>query len=216
MKFHTPNLFLVMLIILILGMVSYRVTYALFSSSATSGNNAFSTASDFSPVTPPQEITPTPTSTPSSTPSVSPSPTFSPSQSASSSPTPIPVVDLQINEFMAHPNSGNEWVEIINMGNTTINLTGWVIFDGNNSRGDDLSLSGTITAGQILAFNHSSGWLNDAGDKLNLENNLGATLSATTYASSTIDKSIGHAADGVGAFKTCTTVTKGTTNNGFC
>ncbi len=204
---------LIGMILVFLTLISYRVTYALFSSTNSNSGNLFTAASLF-PQTPPQEITPTVTpieaTTPTATPSLTPTPTISPI------PTPAPITNLQINEFMTQPSIGDEWVEIINIGNTSINLTGWGIFDANNTRADDLALTGTITPGQILAFNHSAGWLNNAGDGLNLENNLGATVSAQTYASSSANVSIGRNIDGTGSFKNCNTSTKGLTNNGSC
>lgn len=139
MKFFTPNLILVGILMVVLAMISYRVTYALFSSSATNGNNSFSAVSVFIPVTPPQEITPTVTpvetssSTPiptpilSPTPSVSPTPTLLPSPSPAPSPTPIPG-KIVINEIFQGADAA-EWIELHNTGGVSVNVSGWKIKD---------------------------------------------------------------------------------------
>ncbi len=202
------------IVFVFLALLSYRATYALFSDTASSTGNMFTAASIFPSLSP--TTTPVETLTPTLIPSETTSPTGIPTLSPSPTVTPIQTTNLQINEFMPHPGAGDEWVEIINIGNVSINLNGWKVFDGNSTRNDDLSLIGTINPGQIMAFNHSSGWLNDSGDILNLENNLGATLSATSYVSSTIDKSTGRNPDGTGLFKTCGAISFGITNVGFC
>lgn len=207
------HILLVGVLMVVLALMSYRATYALFSNSATSNGNVFSAAAEFPQASP--LVSPTILGTETGIPTS----TITPTQTPTSSPTPTPSARpalVVINEFMPHPGTGDEWVEIINLGESPENLTGWGIFDGNSSRTDDLFLSGSINPGQIIAFNHAAAWLNDSGDSLNLENNFTATVSATSYASSTIDKSLGHAVDGVGVFKICTTFTKGSTNNGFC
>ena len=64
---------------------------------------------------------------------------------------------------MPKPDDQTEWVELYNLSSETIDLSGWKIKDGNSSITDDLNLSGQITPGGFIAFDHNKGWLNDSG-----------------------------------------------------
>jgi len=67
-----------------------------------------------------------------------------------------------VNEFLANPSTGDEWIELYNPTGEDISLDGWTIEDGaGNSLGD---LSGkTLPANGYLVFNFSNK-LNNKGD----------------------------------------------------
>lgn len=80
--------------------------------------------------------------------------------------------EVIINEFISHPYTGEkEWVELLNTGDSPIDLTGWKMTElsspgTNPTENDFLSLSGTID--YILVFEISSSKLNDTGDSIGL------------------------------------------------
>jgi hypothetical protein len=82
--------------------------------------------------------------------------------------------EVIINEFISHPNTGEkEWVELLNTGDSPIDLTGWKLTElsspgTNPTENDFLSLSGTID--HILVFEIGSSKLNDTGDSVGLYN----------------------------------------------
>jgi hypothetical protein len=78
-----------------------------------------------------------------------------------------------INEFVSHPASGSEWVEILNTTNSPINLSGWNLTELSNPSTTAtenllLGLSGSIPAMGLRVFNVSG--LNDSGDSVGLYN----------------------------------------------
>ncbi len=92
--------------------------------------------------------------------------------------------DVVINEFYSTVPSGSsdpEWVEIRNTTASPIDLTGWVIKDGNSSTDDDITLTETIPANGILVFDHVFGWLNNGGDTISLLDPSSVVISSVAY-----------------------------------
>ena len=97
------------------------------------------------------------------------------------------VPDVVISEFMSHPSSGSEWVELLNNTSSDIPLTGWKLTELTDpdaiqplvpTEVELISLSGTLPANGILVFDVSG--LNDPGDSIGLYN--GATpVNRVTY-----------------------------------
>lgn len=102
------HILLVGMILVVLALVSYRVTYALFSDTASSTSNSFAAASVFPTLSP--TITPTPT------------------------PTPIP--EVLINEVFNSNADSLEWVELVNKTSSPLDVSGWKIGEG--IAGDDV------------------------------------------------------------------------------
>jgi len=131
------------------------------------------------------------------------------------SPTPIPPPapsNLVINEFMAQPSEGTDWVEIYNPTTEDIDLTGWLLRDLATS--DMKILSGTILAGGFATF-EVDGRLNNGGDTIYLYYTI-TEIDSYTYDSSSEDISIGRETDGDPDFVNCTNVSKGTSNYNQC
>lgn len=100
-------LFIFFIVTVVLGISSYRITNAIFASTATSQNNTFATAEVFPTATPTATLTPTP-----------------PEEVA---------LHLVINEVSPLGDTEDEWVELHNPTSNPINLSGWLIEDGGGS-----------------------------------------------------------------------------------
>lgn len=85
------------------------------------------------------------------------------------------IAQVIINEFMSDPESGPEWVELLNTSSSEVNLTGWSWTELASPGGDTehesspKSLSGVIPAGGIFVFEMSSS-LNNSGDSIGIYN----------------------------------------------
>ncbi len=105
-----------------------------------------------------------------------------------------------INEFC--PNCDPEWVELYNDSETSVDLSGWEIQDGNTKSTDDLTISGEIPSQGIAVYEHPKGWLNDSNDTINLYDNTDNTSSVDSYSytSTETDKTYSRIPDGFGDF----------------
>ncbi|MFH1385991.1 MAG: lamin tail domain-containing protein [Patescibacteria group bacterium] len=113
-------------------------------------------------------------STPTPTPSPAPSDSPAPIDTSTPSPTPAPGYQYSqqvfINEFLPWPtNRDKEWVELVNINNTTINLSGWQIDDDNASTSPQaLPTDTAIAPGEFLVVSFNKNVLNNDGDKIRL------------------------------------------------
>lgn len=74
-----------------------------------------------------------------------------------------------ISEFMPWPQDGNEWVELINTGAETINLSGWQIDDEPENSASQAVPAGTlIEPSKYLIIELNRNILNNEGDQLRL------------------------------------------------
>jgi hypothetical protein len=104
---------------------------------------------------------------------------------AISAPSPVfaaapPVLHVRINEFVADPVDGEEWIELINIGPNPVNLADWIIEDGSETR---TKLSGAlgIGAARFAIVTKPKGNLNNAGDRIVLYNPHGNLVDSVTY-----------------------------------
>jgi hypothetical protein len=142
--------------------------------------------------------------TPSATPSNSPvSSTATPTPLASATPIPIAKTfdysqNILINEFLPNPETGQkEWVELINTGSSTVNLTGWQIDDDDNSTKPQMIPEDTVIPPSgflVIAFNKST--LNNDGDKVQLLWPDDQVVHSVSYAKSTQGQSVAKFATG--------------------
>jgi signal peptidase I len=127
--------------------------------------------------------------------------------------------ELKINEFVANAGGDfpDEWVEIYNNGPLAVNLSGWELIDFANAS-KNLSGLGIVNPGEFVVYEDSGdGWLNNSGgETILLRDPSSVIIDSHTYVSAVENISIGRDTDGTGSFKTCTTTTKGTSNNGSC
>jgi hypothetical protein len=103
---------------------------------------------------------------------------------------------ILINEIS--PSTDTEWIELYNDGDTEVNLSGYLLEDGNSSKTDDLNLTGTILPNGFLVFTHLEGWLNNGGDTVKLYNNASpsAIIDQYTYTSVDSTKSVARIPNG--------------------
>jgi len=108
-------------------------------------------------------LTPTPAPTP--TPSKTPIPT------PTNTPTPKDYSNIFISEFMAYPESGDEWVELYNDNGFEVDLYGWYIDDIAEGGSPPRQISGTISPKSQKQFSlNSNAYLNNGGDDVRLLN----------------------------------------------
>lgn len=91
-------------------------------------------------------------------------------------PTYLPGV-LLLNEIVSDPISGNEWVEIKNPSDKTINLDGWRVKEGG---GQSVGFSLTIAPSEFASVEFSNR-LNNDGDHLQLLDPSGQVIDAVSY-----------------------------------
>jgi len=84
--------------------------------------------------------------------------------------------EIKINEFVSDPDSGSEWIELLNTSSFAVDLSGWAWTELASPGGDGehesspKNLSGIIPAGGIFVFEMNSA-LNNTGDSIGLYDN---------------------------------------------
>jgi hypothetical protein len=105
-----------------------------------------------------------------------------PEDPESEEPTTIPEIDwtqIKINEFVADPETGEEWVELYNLSTTTIDLTGIFICD--NRPNACQTISGSIVGNGFFVFSCGASYLNNGGDSVVLRNSTGEEIDRVDY-----------------------------------
>jgi uncharacterized protein YdeI (BOF family) len=102
---------------------------------------------------------------------------------SSESNEPAPVFssgDMLINEFVSDPiDQQDEWVEIVNRSNDTINTTAWTVED---ATGRATELEETMLApDEYLLVEKPRGKLNNSGDTIILKDPSGSVIDSVTY-----------------------------------
>lgn len=93
--------------------------------------------------------------------------------------------DIIINEFVSHPNSGEEeWIELFNTTESSIDLTNWKLTQLSNpsttpKEDNPLILSDTILGGGVFVIKISN--LNNGGDSISLYDPSDSLVSRVTY-----------------------------------
>ncbi|WKZ44082.1 MAG: lamin tail domain-containing protein [Anaerolineales bacterium] len=136
--------------------------------------------------------TPSATSTPSRTPT--PTRTSTRTLTPSRTPTSAPAQLIAINEFVPRPgrdwnndgliNSGDEFIEVINHGTISVNLSGWTLDDEANTGSKPFVLpSRVIQPGERIVFYGSQTGLllSDGGDGVRLLKPNGSLIDAYNY-----------------------------------
>lgn len=120
---------------------------------------------------------------------------------------------VKINEVESNGGTPGDWVELYNSAAIPIDLSGWVLKDNDVSRGYVIPAGTVIQAGGYYVVEEAAmGFGLGAIDEGLLFDNTGGQrdwYSWSTHATT----SYGRCANGVGAFITMTTVTKGTGNS---
>lgn len=122
------------------------------------------------------------------------------------------IASVLINEFS--PSTDPEWIELYNDGDVEINLSGYLLEDGNSSKSDDLNITGIISAKGFIVFTHTEGWLNNGGDSIKLYNNASPSAIVDQYTYSSIDsnKSVARIPNGSENWQVTSDVTNNSSN----
>ncbi len=87
--------------------------------------------------------------------------------------------DVVINEFVSDPGPDKEeWIELYNNTDISIDLSGWQILDGSNAK---TGLTGAILPGQFFIIEDPKGKLNNTGDLIILKDNSGKIIDQVAY-----------------------------------
>lgn len=139
---------------------------------------------------------PTPTSEPTLTPTSTPTPTEvpatavpTPTDTPTNTPAPNSYENIFVSEFMAWPESGNEWVELFNNNDSEVNLFGWYLDDITGGGKSPRPISGTISAKSYRQFFLDDFFLNNDGDDVRLLDGSQAEKDKKSFSSSTKGKS---------------------------
>ena len=136
--------------------------------------------------------------------------------------------DVVINEFLPDANSDwdgsgaldyndDEWIELYNKGNSRQDLSGWRLDDITAGGTDHFTISGGtgIDPGEILVFfgSDTGVGLNNAGDTVNLLNELGTVIDSYSYDHSSDDISYARIPDGADIWEEVASPTPGERNS---
>jgi PKD repeat protein len=88
-------------------------------------------------------------------------------------------INITINEFLPNPNADeNEWIELYNSSTSSIDLTGWILYDG---AGQLATPTSTIEAKGYIVIDLASSKLNNGGDIITIKNQEEKTIDEISY-----------------------------------
>ncbi len=121
------------------------------------------------------------------------------------------VEKMLINEFLADPTTGNDWVELYNNDTKSINLSNWQV---NDTAGNKEIIADVVLAPGERTLVDMGSSLNKGGDTIYLINDEGLIIAQETYATEIgEDKSYGRMHDGMGTWVTFDEPTPDAANN---
>ncbi len=128
---------------------------------------------------------------------------------------PVFSLAVVVNEFLPDPvgaDAGNEFVELLNIGDVAVDLTGWKIDDVEGNSSNPIGIAGgTVIAPQgFFVFRSTSLTLNNDIDSVRLLAPDGSVKSQTSYTSTTEGQSHNRKDDG--SFVLSATLTPGAAN----
>ena len=95
-----------------------------------------------------------------------------------------------INEVMPAPSAGPEWIELLNTGDQSLSLEGWMVEDQLSSPTVIWQFSSqSLEPGQLILIELSSAKLNNAADGVTLKDQSGQVVDQMIYSSSQPDLS---------------------------
>jgi hypothetical protein len=134
-------------------------------------------------------LTPTPNPTPTTTPT--------PALTPISTPAPIPTSSPQdydqifLNEVMANPNEGSEWVELYNGNSFAVNLIDWFLDDLADGGSSPQKFSLEIEPDNYAVFTLDRAVFNNSGDEVRLLNCHGEVKDSFSYSKTIAGQSWG-------------------------
>ncbi len=86
---------------------------------------------------------------------------------------------IVLTEIMYNPTTGNEWIELYNMGDQEVNVTGWTVKDDDGNT--FATLDGTIGPYEYMVVNGSGAVLNNDGDTILVYDTAALEVINVTY-----------------------------------
>ncbi len=86
---------------------------------------------------------------------------------------------VQITKIMAHPTTGEDWIELYNSQNQSVNMTNWTVSDNSSSM---KTLTQTLNPQESIQI-FLSNRLNNSGDSVILKDSTGLVIDQYTYTS---------------------------------
>ncbi|WP_424637583.1 lamin tail domain-containing protein [Embleya sp. AB8] len=130
-------------------------------------------------------------------------------QSQASAPAPTGV---RINEVESSGGTPGDWIELVNTGSSTADLSRWVLKDNDDAHSYTIAAGTKLAPGAFLAFDVESAFGLGSADSARLFRPGGSTLVDSYTWTSHAATTYGRCPDGVGAFTTTAASTKGAAN----
>ncbi len=120
---------------------------------------------------------------------------------------------IKINEVESSGGTPGDWIELYNAGTTTVNLSGFLVKDNDDSRTTALPAGTTIAPGAFLIVEETTlGFGLGAADAARLFDPAGVLIDSYTWTAHATT-TYGRCPDGTGGFTTTTTSTKNAPND---
>ncbi|WP_405014831.1 lamin tail domain-containing protein [Kitasatospora sp. NBC_01539] len=119
---------------------------------------------------------------------------------------------VRINEVESNGGSPGDWVEVVNTGTATIDISGWIVRDDNDSHTYTVPTGTTLAPGAFRALDVETSYGLGSSDKARLYRADGTTLVDSYTWTGHATTTYGRCTDGTGTFTTTTASTKGTAN----
>lgn len=122
--------------------------------------------------------------------------------------------DVVINEVMVDPDEGDEWVELYNNGDESVDISSYTIEDSTGASvidfadGDEIAAEGYFTAESTNKFNND-------GDHVILKDAGGEAIDSFTYGDADRIVDVTHIADDIDANRTVVRIPNGESDGGF-
>jgi hypothetical protein len=119
---------------------------------------------------------------------------------------------VRINEVESNDGKPGDWVELVNTGTASADVSGWVVKDDDNSHSYKIKSGTSLAPGAYLVLDVESSYGLGSEDEARLYRSGGSTLVDSYSWSKHATTTYGRCADGTGAFTTTTASTRGAKN----
>lgn len=148
------------------------------------------------PLLTPSPIIVTPTLMPTALPTPIPTPTLTPLHTPTPAPQAVDYDHIFLNEVMANPSEGPEWVELYNGNDFPVNLENWFLDDLADSGSSPKKFSLMIGPYDYGVVNLGKNIFNNTGDEVYLLNFAGEEKDHFSFSETTVGQSWGKDGDG--------------------
>ncbi|MFF1635133.1 lamin tail domain-containing protein [Leifsonia sp. NPDC058248] len=121
-------------------------------------------------------------------------------------------VPVKINEVESNGGAPGDWIELINNGSSTVDLSGYILRDNDDTHTFTIPAGTTVAAGGYLAEDVETAFGLGSADSARLFGPDGTTLIDTYSWTAHAATTYGRCPNGTGAFETTTASTKGAPN----